>query len=131
MSDYIFNVTEFRTKWDTRLFDNTIEDMDPINDESVAIDIVGKLKGLVLKNNEHFLSFHAPSGIWKFNSSSNLFIHDAIVGWSMESKIYRGFSTETFKPKAIDLGSASSTEKVTKKALSSKNLCRSYSPCSN
>jgi len=48
----------------------------------------------------------------------NLLIRDATVRWSMEKKIYRGYSTETFKPKAIDLGSASSTEKVTKKALS-------------
>jgi hypothetical protein len=118
MSDYVFDATEYRTKWEIKPFDDTIKDMDPINDESVAIDVVGKLKGLIFKNNEHFLSFHPPSGLWKFNNSSNLLIQDATVRWSMEQKIYRGFSTENFKPKTIDLGSASSSEKVTKKAMS-------------
>jgi hypothetical protein len=118
MSDYVFNATEYRTKWEIKPFDDTIEDMDPINDESVAIDVVGKLKGLVLKSHDHFLSYHAPSGLWKFNNSSNLLIQDAVVSWSMEKKIYRGFSTETFKPKTIDLGNAPSSERVTKKALS-------------
>jgi len=115
MSDYVFNATEYRTKWEIKPFDDTIEDMDPINDEIVAIDVVGKLKGLVLKSHDHFISYHAPSGLWKFNNSSNLLIQDAIVSWSMEKKIYRGFSTETFKPKTIDLGNAPSSERVTKR----------------
>jgi len=125
MSDYIFDATKYRTKWEVKPFDDTIEDMEPINDEIVAIDVVDKLEGFVLNSHDHLLSYHAPSGLWKFNNSSNLLIHDAIVSGSMENKIYKGFSTESSKPKTIDLGNAPSSERVTKKT------CLSLRPTTN
>ncbi len=69
-----------------------MKDLLPLSDEIVAGVVMKPLRGRILNCNKLLLAYHTPSGLWKQDGSPALMIQEAIDDWSVDRKLFRGFT---------------------------------------
>ena len=117
MSEWVFEATGYRIRWERKELDDTVKDSLPLNDEIVAEIVIKPLRGRILNCNGLLFAYHAPSGLWKQDAKPALMLQEAIDDWGVDRKLFRGFNVKTLKDHSIDLGETPEMTRVAAKAL--------------
>jgi len=117
MSECVFRETNYRVTWAKKPLDTTIQLPEPISDNVVAGYVLKTLDGRVLTYEDISFSFKPGTGLWCRNTKPAQILQDAILGWSIEEKIFRGFNPSDYSKTVINLGQSSDMGRIASWAM--------------